>query len=61
MNYKKEIFTNTLYQLLAKFLSTFSTLFLSTLIIRLLGAYTWGEYSTVLAYVTFFYIFCEFG
>ena len=55
------IITNTLYQLAAKFVSTFSALILSIVITRLLGANTWGEYSVVMAFVSFFYVFTEFG
>lgn len=53
--------TNTLYQLGAKLVSTISTLVLSILITRVLGARTWGEYSVVISYMTFFYVFTEFG
>lgn len=55
------IITNTLYQLAAKLVSTFSALLLSVAITRLMGANTWGEYSIVMSYVTFFYVFTEFG
>ena len=61
MSTKKKIVSNTLYQLLAKIISTLSTLVISILITRILGAKTWGEYSIVIAYLTFFYIFTEFG
>ncbi|PIR42971.1 hypothetical protein COV24_04935 [candidate division WWE3 bacterium CG10_big_fil_rev_8_21_14_0_10_32_10] len=61
MTIKAKILTNTLYQLLAKFVSTAGTLLITIIITRILGAVTWGEYSIVISYTTFFYIFTEFG
>ena len=55
------IFTNTLYQLLAKLVSTITTLFLTVVITRFLGAKTWGDFSAVLAFIGFYYVLSEFG
>lgn len=61
MAVKKIILTNTLYQLLGKFVSTASTVIVSVIITRMLGAQTWGEYSIVISYITLFYVFTELG
>jgi O-antigen/teichoic acid export membrane protein len=61
MAVKLPILTNTLYQLLAKFVSTAGTLLITVFITRKLGATTWGDYSVVISYITFFYVFTEFG
>ena len=58
---KAKIVTNTLYQLLAKIISTFSTLLITILITRWLGAGTWGDYAIASSYIGFFYVFTEFG
>lgn len=58
---KAKILTNTLYQLGAKIVSTFSTLFITVILTRSLGSEVWGNYAIVVSYITFFYIFTEFG
>lgn len=61
MSSKRSIATNTLYQLLAKIISTTSTLVTSILVTRILGVAFWGDYSVVVVYITFYYLFTEFG
>jgi|GEM_PF-3409436 len=61
MAVKKIILTNTLYQLLGKFISTASAVVVSVIITRILGAQTWGEYSIVISYITLFYVFTDLG
>ena len=58
---KAKIISNTLYQLGAKIISTFFTLLITVFITRLFGANTWGDYAVVISYITFFYVFTEFG
>ncbi len=55
------VFTNTLYQLLSKLVSTLSTVTITVLITRFLGSQTWGDYSAVLAFIGFYFVLSEFG
>jgi len=57
----KLIFKNTTYQLLSKILSTFVTGLQSVLIVRELGASTWGHYSVVISYIFFLYVLSDLG
>lgn len=56
-----KIASNTLYQLLGKLFTTASTLLITVLITRLLGANSFGEYAIVISFVTPFFIMSDFG
>jgi O-antigen/teichoic acid export membrane protein len=57
----KQVYLNTFYQLIAKFVSAGSAILITILITRNLGAEFYGEYSIVIAYVFMFLIFSDFG
>lgn len=61
MSYRKAIASNTIYQIINKVVTATSTLIISALITRLLGAETYGEYSIVSTYVITFFLLSDFG
>jgi O-antigen/teichoic acid export membrane protein len=60
-SYRKAIASNTIYQIINKFVTAGATLLISALITRLLGAETYGEYSIVSTYVITFFLLSDFG
>lgn len=61
MSHSKAIASNTFYQIINKFVTAGSTLIISALITRLLGAQTYGEYSIVSTYIITFFLLSDFG
>ncbi len=61
MSYRKAIASNTIFQIINKFVTATSTLLVSALITRLLGAETYGEYSIVTTYIITFFLLSDFG
>ena len=61
MNIKKKGFSNTVYQLIGKAVTAASTLLVTVLITRSLGAQVFGEYSVVITYVLTFFLVADFG
>lgn len=61
MNIKKKVFSNTIYQLIGKAVTAVSTLLITVLITRTLGAEAFGEYSVVITYVLTFFLIADFG
>lgn len=61
MSLSKKIATNTLIQIIGKVLSTALGLFSLALITRYLGQSGYGEYTTVINYLTIFAVLADFG
>ncbi|NCB20754.1 MAG: flippase [Clostridia bacterium] len=61
MNLKKRIFDNTLVQVIGKVLATSLNLFAFSIMTRELGQSGFGEYTTVITFLSFFAIFADLG
>lgn len=61
MNIKKQIFNNTLAQLIGKIFSTTLNLFAFALMTRELGQSGFGEYTTVITFLSFFAVLADLG
>lgn len=61
MNLKKRIFDNTLIQLVGKILATSLNLFAFAIMTRELGQSGFGEYTTVITFLSFFAIIADLG
>lgn len=61
MNLKKQIFNNTAAQLIGKVFSTTLNLFAFALMTRELGQSGFGEYTTVITFLSFFAILADLG
>lgn len=61
MNLKKQIFNNTLVQIIGKVLATTLNLFAFAIMTRELGQNGFGEYTTVITFLSFFAILADLG
>lgn len=61
MNLTKKVAYNTLIQIVGKIISTILGLFSLALITRYLGLDGFGEYTTIITFVTFFAVIADFG
>lgn len=61
MNLKKRIFNNTLAQFIGKVLATALNLFAFAIMTRELGQHGFGEYTTVITFLSFFAIIADLG
>ena len=61
MSIKRKVASNTIYQVIGKVITAFSTLLGTVIITRYLGAETFGEYSVVTTYILTFYLIADFG
>lgn len=61
MNLKKQIFNNTLVQVIGKVLATTLNLFAFAIMTRELGQNGFGEYTTVITFLSFFAILADLG
>ena len=61
MSIKHKVASNTIFQVIGKFITAVSTLLGTAIITRYLGAETFGEYSIVTTYILTFYLVADFG
>lgn len=61
MNIKKRIFDNTIVQIIGKILATILSLFAFAIMTRELGQSGFGEYTTVITFLSFFAIIADLG
>lgn len=58
---RKQLFTNTLSQLIGRAISALATLGITILVARRLGADGYGDFVKITTYVVFFYLLADFG
>jgi len=61
MSWYKEIATNTLFQIIARVVSSGTSFLIRILIARQFALEGYGDFAKVIAFVTLFYLFADFG
>lgn len=61
MSTVKQVSLNTVYQVIAKFVTSFSTLLITLLITRNIGVEGYGQFSIIMTYSALFYLAVDFG